>query len=98
MQWLGGGKATVTTAGTPVPLKTSKYMCNTIMFTFDPNDSTATIFIKDASGAIMGALSTSGGTQPLVFGGPGDNSTDASKFQVDSSANGKGPYVAYGIV
>lgn len=96
MQWIGLGKVTVATSGTPVPLSTTQSKCNQVWFSFDPTDTTAIIYVKDPSGNKMAALSSSS-VQPTIFGGPGENILDLRNFYVDSSANGKGPIVAYGV-
>lgn len=97
MEWIGLGKFAVTTHTTPRPLSSSQVKCNTVIFTFDPADTTATVYIKDKNGNIMAALSTSGGINPLIFTGPGQNTQDLRDFQIDASADGKGPFVSYGV-
>ena len=97
MTWIGKGKVTVGSAGTPVVLSASQLKVNTIMFTYDPADSTTTVYVKDASGNVLAPMSPSGSTQPLQFVSPSGNQLDLSKFYVDSALSGKGPYVAYAI-
>jgi hypothetical protein len=96
MQWVGLGKVTVATAGTPIPL-VGKYQVtkvNMVQFTYDPADSTAIVYVKDRSGNIMAAV-TSGA--PLIFTAPGSNQLNLIDFQVDAGSNSKGPYVALGV-
>jgi len=96
MLWVGLGKITVATSGTPVPLL-GKYVTskvNMLQFTYDPADSTAIIYVKDRSGNIMAAVTTAA---PLLFTAPGSNQLNLVDFQIDSGTNSKGPYVAIGI-
>lgn len=100
MQWLGFGKITVTSAGTPQPLASvagPPVKVNAVKVTFDPSDgSGVTVFVKDSAGRIMSSatLSTS---QPMDFVCPGANQLDLRTFSIDASTSGKGPFVAYGI-
>jgi hypothetical protein len=99
MQWTGKGKVTVATSGTIVPLAPANgpaVKINTLMVTFDTSDGAATVYVKDQAGNILSSMS-SGNTQPVVFTAPGSNQLDLRNFSIDASANGKGPFVAYGV-
>jgi hypothetical protein len=96
MQWVGLGKVTVATAGTPVKLSNVTLKVHSVIVTYDPTD-TGSIYVKDSGGnvvAVMGANSTS----PVILdSGSGQNAIDLSKYSVDTSVNGKGPYVGYSL-
>lgn len=101
MQWVGLGKITVVSAGTPVPLSATKLMVNKVIITYDASDVGATIYIKDPSGnqianMTMPATSTSF-PSPLELSSPGANQIDLSALFVDSSVSGKGPVVGYAL-
>lgn len=89
----GLGKITVTTAGTPVQVTATPTKVHQILFSFDPADTTSTIFVKDAAGNKIGALAL--GQPPLPFGGGSDagDEIDISTLYVDANANSKGPIV-----
>lgn len=96
MQVSGLGKVNVPTAGTPVALSASKLMVQSVTFTLDPADTTATVYVKDSAGAIIAALSAAYTPGPFEIRS-GGNSIDLSKLYVDASANNKGPYVGYAV-
>jgi hypothetical protein len=96
MQWIGLGKVTVASAGTPVPLANSKLMVEELLVTYDPVDVTKVIYVKDVNGNIMASMA-SVTSQPISFKSPGQNQIDLSKFLIDVGTNGAGPYVSYGI-
>ena len=97
MVWTGMGKVTVVTAGTPVALSATRKKANTIMVSFDPADTSATVYLKDSYGNIIGALSSANPNPIVVPCGSADNALDLSNFSVDVSVNGKGPFVGYGV-
>lgn len=100
MLWTGKGKVTVATAGTPIPLATVQTKVNTLMITYDSGDVPATIYVKDRSGNIMASMaasSTSATPTPLTFSSTASDQIDLRDFQIDSSTNGKGPFVAIGV-
>jgi len=95
MTWIGLGKVTVTTAGTPVRLSNVKLKVHSVLITYDPTD-TGGVFVKDDSGNIMAALGSSSAA-PVLLESLGGDEIDLAKIQVDVQTNGKGPYVAYSI-
>jgi hypothetical protein len=96
MQWIGKGKVTVASSGTPVALSVTKVAINTLLITYDPADSGATVYIKDNNNNVIAAMS-SAAAPPIQITAPGGNQLDLRNFQIDSGTNGKGPYVGYGV-
>ena len=99
MLWTGKGKVVVAAHNTPVPLATAQVKVNTVMFTYDQADAPATIYIKDRAGNIMASMaasSTSATPTPIIFSAAASDQIDLRDFQLDSSADGKGPFVALG--
>lgn len=96
MIWYGLGKVTVATAGTVVPLANVKTMVHSVIVTYDAND-TGSIYLKDSAGNIIAALNANSTAPIVIDSGNGDNAVDLSKYSVDVTVNGKGPYVGYGI-
>lgn len=96
MQWIGLGKITVATAGTPVKISATVIKAHSIIVTYDPSD-TGSIFVKDSSGAIVAAMGPNSTAPVILDSGSGQNAIDLSKYSVDTSVNGKGPYVGYSL-
>jgi nucleoside-diphosphate-sugar epimerase len=97
MQITGLGKVNVPTANTPVALSATKLMARSVAFTLDPADTTATVYVKDAAGAVIAALSAAYTPGPFEICSGGGNTLDLSKLYVDASANNKGPYACYTV-
>lgn len=94
MQVIGLGKITVATAGTKVAFSVTAVKVHKVIVTFDPADTSATVYVKDAAGTIIASLVT--GNPPLVIGGgDGGNELDISTLFADTGTNSKGPYVGY---
>jgi hypothetical protein len=97
MQWIGMGKVVVAVAGVPTKLSAVPVKVNSILFTFDPADATATVYVKDNNGNVIAPLATAGSAMPILISSQGGNALNLQNFEVDSSANGKGPFVGYGV-
>jgi hypothetical protein len=97
MTSIGLGKVTVATAGIPTLLSTLTTLIKVhrIIVSADPADTTAYVYIKDKSGNIYAATSLNGG--PIIIGGDESNQVVVANYQIDASANGKGPIVGLDI-
>ena len=95
MQWTGMGKVAVANAGTPVVLSATSKKVAAVMVTYDPADAGATVYVKDNAGNIMAAMA-SASSQPVIFSAQASNQLDLKNFEIDSGANGKGPFVSFG--
>ena len=94
MTWIGMGKVTVSTAGTPVALSANRLKVHSVIITYDPVD-TGAVYVKDSSGNLMAALGAS--ASPVILESLGADEMDLSKLQVDVQTSGKGPIVCYSI-
>ena len=98
MKWIGMGKVSVGTPGTPVPLASdpnTAVKVDQVKFAYDPADGSHVIYVKDRAGNVMLA-SNSPNIPPLSFEsyGTGDQ-LDLRDFQVDADTGGAGPFVSY---
>lgn len=91
----GLGKITVATAGTPVVFSATSLKVVKVIVTFDPADTTSTVYVKDSSNTVIAALVA--GNPPLIFCAEGGNRIDLNSLKADASANSKGPYVGYEV-
>lgn len=79
-----------------MPISATALRVNTVLVSFDPADTTATVYIKDAAGKVIIALISTSQT-PFRLGGTPQGYVDLSKLFVDSGTNSKGPYVGYEV-
>ena len=94
MNIIGLGKINVPSAGTPVPFSATTRQCDEVIVTFDPADTTAAVFIKDASGNKIASMKT--GDPAIKFCAEGSSPIDLTALFADADGNDKGPLV--GIV
>lgn len=95
MTWIGLGKQTVTTAGTPLRLSSVKLKVHSVLVTYDPAD-TGAVYVKDDAGNVIAAISATSST-PILLESLGADEIDLNKLQVDVQTSGKGPFVGYSI-
>lgn len=96
MTWTGHGKVAVTSAGTPVPLATTKTKVHSIIITYDPAD-TGAVYVKDVNGNIMNAIKGAAAPVILLESHAADE-IDLATIQIDVETSGQGPYVSHSVV
>ena len=97
MDWLGLGKVSVPTPGSPAPLSATRVMVGNIMFSFDMNDGAGTIVtVYDRLGKAIFTLS-SVNVQPVVLTSPSGNQLNLAFYSVDCNNPLMGPYVCYSV-